>query len=246
MFLTRIELDPRKRLARKFLGSPQAMHAVVMKAAIGETPASKNDSGRVLWRVDHGTHIYLYILSPGEPDCAQILNEAGKSETSPLTRDYTPLLNKLERGQVWAFRLTVNPTKTLSRGEGVRGKVYGHVSIEDQRGWLLQRASKFGFDICKPEIEKLPVPEEITIGSTLHDEQPTDPSNVFVVRREKPRFGRRRPGEDKRDRVTINKVVFEGQLRIEDPDLLRTALISGIGRSKAYGCGLMTLAPMRA
>ncbi|MFC2609589.1 MAG: type I-E CRISPR-associated protein Cas6/Cse3/CasE, partial [Peptidiphaga gingivicola] len=32
MYLTKIELDPRRRFARRLLGSPQVMHAVVMKA----------------------------------------------------------------------------------------------------------------------------------------------------------------------------------------------------------------------
>ena len=45
--------------------------------------------------------------------------------------------------------------------------------------------------------------------------------------------------------MTINRTVYEGVLRITDPESLRRALIAGIGRSKAYGCGLMTLARVR-
>ena len=47
------------------------------------------------------------------------------------------------------------------------------------------------------------------------------------------------------DRVTINRTVYEGVARVTDPDALRRALVAGIGRSKAYGCGLMTLARVR-
>ncbi|GLW56799.1 type I-E CRISPR-associated protein Cas6/Cse3/CasE [Kitasatospora phosalacinea] len=36
---------------------------------------------------------------------------------------------------------------------------------------------------------------------------------------------------------------FDGTARITDPDLLRTAVTSGIGRAKAYGAGLLSLAP---
>ena len=67
MFLTKIDLAPERRLARKYLGSPQAMHAVVMSATGGH---DGNGPGRVLWRVDRGMTTALYILSPLEPDCS--------------------------------------------------------------------------------------------------------------------------------------------------------------------------------
>ena len=43
-------------------------------------------------------------------------------------------------------------------------------------------------------------------------------------------------------RVTLGVATFEGVLEVTDPDALRRALTHGIGRGKAYGCGLMTLA----
>ncbi|MFS8202560.1 type I-E CRISPR-associated protein Cas6/Cse3/CasE [Streptomyces sp. CWNU-52B] len=36
---------------------------------------------------------------------------------------------------------------------------------------------------------------------------------------------------------------FDGQATITDPDQLRHALLHGIGRAKAYGAGLLSLAP---
>ncbi|MET7888757.1 type I-E CRISPR-associated protein Cas6/Cse3/CasE [Streptomyces avermitilis] len=36
---------------------------------------------------------------------------------------------------------------------------------------------------------------------------------------------------------------FDGTATITDPDLLATALSEGIGKGKAYGAGLLTLAP---
>lgn len=41
--------------------------------------------------------------------------------------------------------------------------------------------------------------------------------------------------------VTLRRATFEGRCVIADPDKARTALINGIGRGKAYGCGLITL-----
>lgn len=45
-----------------------------------------------------------------------------------------------------------------------------------------------------------------------------------------------------RSTVTLPVVRFTGTLTVTDPDAFASALTSGIGRGKAYGCGLMTIA----
>jgi CRISPR system Cascade subunit CasE len=42
--------------------------------------------------------------------------------------------------------------------------------------------------------------------------------------------------------VTLGTATFEGILQIENVALFKDTLINGIGRGKAYGCGLLTLA----
>ena len=226
MFLTKIDLAPERRLARKYLGSPQAMHAAVMCATVCN---SGHDHGRVLWRVVRGATTALYILSPLEPDCSQLVAEVGAAGTQARTLDYSPFLASLDAGQLWAFRLAANPSYSASRGPGVRGQRYGHVTVEQQRQWLVERAPRHGFEL-------MPVDHVDDEGSD---------GAVMVVHRERPVFNRRRSEGEGRDRVTINRTVYEGVLRITDPESLRRALIAGIGRSKAYGCGLMTLARVR-
>ncbi|TXS44075.1 type I-E CRISPR-associated protein Cas6/Cse3/CasE [Streptomyces sp. uw30] len=39
---------------------------------------------------------------------------------------------------------------------------------------------------------------------------------------------------------------FDGRATITDPDLLRQKITEGIGRGKAYGCGLLSIAPARS
>ena len=41
-------------------------------------------------------------------------------------------------------------------------------------------------------------------------------------------------------------VDYEGVLAVSDPDLFSTAFRKGIGRSKAWGCGLISVAPVSA
>lgn len=223
MFLTKIELDPARRLARKYLGSPQVMHAVIMKAA-GSPPEA--GTGRVLWRVDHGAVTSLYLLTPTVPDCEQIVAEAGVPGGQARSLDYSPFLGRLEEGQVWAFRLTANPSRAVPRGPGTRGKLQGHVTVEQQRKWLIDRAPGYGFEL-------LPAGDD------------ESESLVTVVRRGRPVFGRYNPQQGRREQVTINQTVYEGLMRVTSPEALRGALVEGMGRSKAYGCGLMTLARPR-
>lgn len=42
--------------------------------------------------------------------------------------------------------------------------------------------------------------------------------------------------------VTLHTAVYEGVLQISDVEKFRHSLCTGIGRAKAYGCGLLTLA----
>ncbi len=50
--------------------------------------------------------------------------------------------------------------------------------------------------------------------------------------------GRRGPS-----RVVVRQTAFEGTLRVADPAALRQAVINGVGRARAYGCGLLSLLP---
>ena len=247
MFLTKIDLDPARRLARKYLGSPQVMHAVVLRATGGD---DGDGPGRVLWRADRGpATTTLYLLSPSEPDCTQIVAEAGAAGTRSMTLDYSPFLATLDAGQVWAFRLTANPSYSAPRGPEVRGKRYGHVTVEQQRRWFIERTPRYGFELVPVPGTKAAEADDAASGAAATTSADADAvaasASVVVVRRERPVFRRRNPDRDRRDRVTINRTVYEGVARVTDPDALRRALVAGIGRSKAYGCGLMTLARVR-
>ena len=46
-------------------------------------------------------------------------------------------------------------------------------------------------------------------------------------------------------RIKHARTQFDGTAIITDPDHLRTRLVDGIGKGKAYGCGLLSIAPDR-
>lgn len=218
MFLTRFRMNPRRRGTVRLADSPQRLHATIL----GAFPPDRSTApeGRVLWRLDTpSAHEWtLYVVSPARPSMEQLQEECGWSqEPSWQTADYDPFLEGLATGQRWAFRLAANPVRSVAGKHGSRGRVNPHVTVSHQRGWLLERAGRHGFAIEGDLVDQL-----------------------MVTRRERESFGRGRGSS--RSTATITRVQYDGLLEVVDPAALRTALSHGIGRAKAYGCGLMTLA----
>jgi CRISPR system Cascade subunit CasE len=177
----------------------------------------RHEDARLLWRLDEADHrAVLYILSPSEPDCTHLVEQAGwPSRPHWDTRSYTPLLDRLSSGQLWAFRLTANPTKSIRIGDSERSQRVGHVTAAQQRDWFLHRTPGWGFHVPS------------TPGG--------DPA-VLVTGRRVRTFRR---GST---RAEISTAVFDGRLVVDDPETFRRALLRGLGPAKGYGCGLLTLA----
>ncbi|MGW4682594.1 type I-E CRISPR-associated protein Cas6/Cse3/CasE [Micromonospora taraxaci] len=219
MFLTRFQINPARRGARKLLSSPHAMHAAV-RSAFANPEDHERGGARTLWRLDTSTPatVYLYVVSPGRPDLTHLVEQAGWPTTETwVTRDYDGLLLSLNTGQEWAFRLTANPThsgrKTSDSKETQR---FGFLREDAQLQWLTSRAARNGFALAHQQ-----------------DGRP----NVRLHRSQTQAF-KRGMGT-----VTLTTVTYDGILQITDADAFRRTLTSGIGHAKAYGCGLLTLAP---
>ncbi|MEV0609515.1 type I-E CRISPR-associated protein Cas6/Cse3/CasE [Polymorphospora rubra] len=220
MYLTRFQINPARRNARRLLSSPHAMHAAV-RAAFPVVEDYERADTRTLWRLDTTATatVHLYIVSPGRPDLTHLVEQAGWPTTDEawITRDYDGLLGSLRPGQQWAFRLTANPThsgrKTADAKETQR---FGYLREPEQVDWLARRAERNGFALA-----------------SQHDGRP----NVKLHRRHTQTF-KRGMGS-----VTLTTATYEGILQVVDTDSFRRALTGGIGHAKAYGCGLLTLAP---
>jgi CRISPR system Cascade subunit CasE len=220
MYLTRLRLNPARRGARKLLGSPHAMHAAI-RAAFPEEAAYEQPTARTLWRLDSpAPHtVTLYVASPGRPDLTHVLEEAGWPTTAPFeVRDYRPLLTSLANGQRWAFRLTANPVHNGRQNENSKEtKRFGYLRETEQANWLAHRATRHGFAVAN---------------------QADGSPNTRLHHRQTVTF--KRGGGT----VTLVTATFDGVLEIIDAATFRSALALGIGHAKAYGCGLLTLAPV--
>ncbi|MGC4962919.1 type I-E CRISPR-associated protein Cas6/Cse3/CasE [Gordonia sp. DT101] len=217
MYLTRMPINRRRRGAAKLLSNPEAMHAAVEASF---APGMLTDAGaRALWRIDSpaADEIHLYIVSPVEPDLSHVVEQAGwQTGAMWQTRDYRPVLDAVQEGRRFSFRLRANPVRSMRAENSARTKPVAHVSVAQQEQWLLQRAVGNGF-VVTAGLQASPA--------------------VRVVDRGVMRFGK---GGGRR--VTVAHATFEGVLEVTDAERLRRTLSCGIGRAKAYGCGLMTLA----
>ncbi|MFE9679459.1 type I-E CRISPR-associated protein Cas6/Cse3/CasE [Streptomyces sp. NPDC006259] len=254
MFLSRFRVNTARPGARRLLSSPQAMHAAVMSSFPGLLPSDtpSPDGPRVLWRLDHQARaeVLLYVVSPDRPDLTHLVEQAGwPAVASPQapgwqTKPYGPLLDRLAAGDRWAFRLTANPVHTIRRNDSEPRKITAHLTPVHQMGWLLQRQDTCGFRILeKPEDQRL-----LPSGTTHQGkhEHHGDRYELSVGQQHNLAFDKSRSeGSNRRGKpVTLVTVTFDGRLEVTDPDALRRTLSHGIGRAKAYGCGLITLAPL--
>lgn len=210
MYLSRVELDETRRQTMRALAVPQKLHGAVESAFPGERR-------RRLWRLDrlHGK-LYLLLLSEEAPELSGIEAQFGPLSGSSHAeiRQYDQVLQRIVPGSVWQFRLTANPTRSCAvKGQpGVRGKVLAHCTVEYQKQWLLDRATKHGFQL-------LPDNFTVTASRWMH-------------------FAK---GNERGRPVSLLAVTYEGILQVTDAESFAQVLTCGMGRGKAYGLGLMTI-----
>ncbi|MCF3132441.1 type I-E CRISPR-associated protein Cas6/Cse3/CasE [Streptomyces olivochromogenes] len=255
MFLSRFRVNTARPGARRLLSSPQAMHAAVMSAFPSLLPSDTPDPDgpRVLWRLDHKARaeVLLYIVSPHRPDLTHLVEQAGwpTAAADPdtpgwQTRPYGPFLDRLATSDQWAFRLTANPVHTIRRKDSEPRKITAHLTSVHQFRWLLERQERCGFRILEKADHKRLLPSGTT-NQGKHDHH-GDRYELSVGDQRTLTFDKSRTANGNRQGkpVSLVTVTFDGRLEVTDPDALRRTLTHGIGRAKAYGCGLITLAPL--
>lgn len=233
MFLTRFRVNTARTQARRLLSSPQSTHAAVMSAFPDLLPTD-TDTPRVLWRLDRAApaQVHLFIASPTRPDLTHLVEQAGWPAVATdqargwTTYDYAPFLAGLDKGSTWNFRLTANPVHSVRNRDGVPTKRTAHLTARHQVAWLLQRQEAGGFHVIEKPADKQHAEFSDTHQVAVSDQRTLD-------------F----PKRGAKGRVIVKTVTYDGRLEITDPDALRRLLTTGLGKAKAYGCGLMTLAP---
>ncbi|MGB9499444.1 MAG: type I-E CRISPR-associated protein Cas6/Cse3/CasE [Dissulfuribacterales bacterium] len=166
----------------------------------------------------NGTPVY-YLVSKRKP-----VSVLGLADVE--TKAYTPAVSQ---GDHFEFSLRVNPVITRKKGDGKKHKrhdvvmdakkklqnigkpkaMLSEIVATEGAMWLSGRAEKKGFFFEKENLR--------VDGYHQH---------CFVKR-------------DKKTEIKFSTIDFQGFLTVSEPDVFVDTLFTGIGRSKAFGCGLL-------
>jgi len=221
MYLSKLTLDPTRAQAQRDLVSPYQLHKTIAHAfPDGESDQHRARHG-VLFRVEEPERggVSILVQSATAPDWGRLpLGYAARTDgPKPFSPD-------LSVGQRLRFRLVANPI----RRERIDGKaqprraalVHPRATGAFPTGyldWLDRQAEVAGFTVQ----EVADVPFRLAPRRRVGTDE--------VAKGHIPHFG----------------VRFDGLLCIVEPDRLLDALRRGIGSAKAFGFGLLSLAPGR-
>ncbi|MFE0200482.1 type I-E CRISPR-associated protein Cas6/Cse3/CasE [[Kitasatospora] papulosa] len=217
VWLTRIIPNTGSHQARRDLGDVVALHRRLMSLFPDEAGPDPRAALGVLHRTeDSPTGPHILLQSRHQPDPSRLPDTYGKT----ITRPVDPLFDALRSGQNVHFRCVASPVR--KPGATTRS-LYNLPAVIPLTGphadeWWFRQADTAGLKVL-----------------TLHS-QPLD--SATGIR------GPRKRGQPQRIRHARTR--FDGTAVVIDPDLLRTKLTEGIGRGKAYGCGLLSIAPARS
>ena len=150
MYLSRVEIDVLDRRKIRDLTHLGAYHNWVETSFPDEI--SQDIRSRKLWRIDKiNDHLYLLVVSEGKPD----LNALEKYGVpgSAETKCYDSFLDSICRDHLYRFRVTLNPVRAVSQGEGKLGRVMPEITAEQQLHFLESRAERLGFELIPEEYQ---------------------------------------------------------------------------------------------
>jgi CRISPR system Cascade subunit CasE len=215
-WLARLALDTSRTDVREELRNAVAMHRRVMSLFpdLPELDEARRHFG-VLHRVERAEQqAVLMVQSNREATPERLPNGYAVNSAS---RTIDPLLNALAHGRRLHYRCDANPIRRPGR---ITRELYKNlppvVALHGRHAddWWHRRAGLAGLKIH------------------THLSHPLDAA-----------VGRRGKGSGAL-KVRHHRVRFEGTAEIVDPDALRAAMTGGIGKGRAYGCGLLTIAPL--
>jgi CRISPR system Cascade subunit CasE len=184
----------------------------IIHAALEASFPQQNAGKRNLWRVDAlGRALYVLLLSRARPDFTHIIEKFGWPAAE----------------QAWE---TKDYAAFLAR-------------LEEGQSWRFRLAANPTHSVKSVAGGRGKVLAHITVEYQKQWLLSRAPKNGFAladsgfeVRQSADKVFRRQ-GKT----VTLGIAVFEGMLTISDTALFTAALTNGLGRAKAYGCGLLTL-----
>lgn len=231
MYLSRLVLNPRDPQVRRDLADCQELHRTLLRAfpdGIAGGGAGARARCGLLFRIEHDPRtgeVRVLAQSQLEPDWERL--PAGYTR-STASKSIDGFIAGLATGARLRFRLRANPTRRIARvqhpgDERLIGKRVELAREEDQLAWLARKGEVAGFRL-------------LTVRAR--------PNVVRVQAAPEGKLVGRKGQEDGGGRLTFGSVLFEGELEVTEAAAFRDALGRGIGSAKAYGFGLLSVAPV--
>jgi CRISPR system Cascade subunit CasE len=219
-------LNTKSRAVLRDLLDSQEIHRTVMSAFPQTDQQGEGARERfgVLYRLELDRRrgcLILYVQSLAQPDWSGLPPDYlifAPGLENPASKSVAKAYRGLKLGAVLSFRLKANTTRkidTKTGPDGLRrhGRRVELVREEDQVDWLRRKGEQGGFQVLNVHLEGLYKEQGKRRGSGVSP-------------------------------LTLAGVLFQGRLRITDPErFLSHSLLKGIGPGKAYGLGLLSLAP---
>lgn len=242
MYLSQLQLNLRDPEVARDLANCQDLHCRLLAAfpsGIAEQQSGARAQSSFLFRV-------------GDANAAAAVSVLAQSTVAPAwdrlpygyarsceCKEVSAALDCIVPGSRFRFRLRANPTRRVHRRAAQGSDEHtGRRSPEharavgrrvalrdeaDQLPWLTRHGEAAGFALVNARLE--PGGEEFSTVTVR-------PAGILR-------------GWKGRSVVTVETALFEGVLETTDAALFRQSIANGIGPGKAYGCGLLSLAPLR-
>ncbi len=225
MYFSRVRLDPMSLqcsdIIKTLRSSVYREHQLIWDLFENEEDTKRDFLYR---RFDDKGLPQFFVLSHRKPNAVKPIWEVD-------TTEYNPRINM---GDIYSFQLRVNPvvTKKIEGSKNPKSRKHDDVVMETRAKY-----KKLG--------KEMPSNNEIVIESGLkwiNGKADTlgchmDPKKVIVEG-----YSRRTGNKDKSGhQIRLGIMDFSGILRVTHPENFRKALTNGIGRAKAFGCGLLLL-----
>lgn len=191
----------------------------------GQVHVKRADDTGFLFRIDPGPagRALVLVQSAAQPDWHYAFHNAGYLLAAPAQMKlFEP---RFAAGQRLRFRLAANPTRRLSRhsceqnGQPVKEESIGKrvpVPAHQLRDWLADWRVR---------------PDEPPGFCINKDSTTVQPGYIYV----------NKGGDGGGNR--LRSVRYEGILDVADPERFRSTVLHGIGPGKAFGFGLLSVAP---
>ncbi len=212
--LSRLMLDPRSRQVQRESTDVYQMHRTIMKAF----EKNRQESG-VLYRLENqkrNNQLTLLVQSTAEPDWSSLDGRSYLQAVDPFSGLPNPAVKRINMQfqKGQVLNFRLRANPSIKKKrEGRHSNRVPLVREEKQETWLKRKGQQHGFSPVR-----------------------------FWISGQGNRLGWKKNGQ-KRKKLTIYDVQFDGVLAVVDPQTFADSLILGIGPAKAFGCGLLSLAP---